>query len=41
MIDMSWCKCGPNGICPICKVLLFVTLAVVAGAIGFFIARKR
>jgi hypothetical protein len=40
-IDMSWCKCGAGGICPICKVLTVVAIALVAGAVGYFMGKKK
>ncbi|MFC1577192.1 hypothetical protein ACFL3N_02510 [Candidatus Omnitrophota bacterium] len=34
------CKCGASQVCPLCKILVVAVIAVIVGAIGYFIGRK-
>lgn len=38
---LELCKCAENQICPFCKILSVICIAVASGVIGFFIGKKK
>jgi len=38
---LDLCKCNGTQICLFCKVLAVVTIAVIAGVVGYFVGKRK